>query len=64
MCGAQAVEYRAPLRPARRVGDAVRTVRRHVAPLGRDRVLHGDVAALATAIRCGDFDSILPEALP
>jgi len=64
MCGAQAVEYRAPLRPARRVSDAVRVVRRHVAPLGRDRVLHGDIAALSTAIRCGEFDSILPEALP
>jgi histidine ammonia-lyase len=64
MCAAQAVEYRAPLRPARRVSDAVRVVRHHVAPLGRDRVLHGDITALSTAIRRGDFDPMLPEALP
>jgi histidine ammonia-lyase len=60
MCGAQAVNLRAPLRPAVRVGRAVDVVRRHVAPLGRDRVLSGDIAALRDAIAAGEFDSITP----
>jgi histidine ammonia-lyase len=61
MCGAQAVNLRAPLRPALRVGRAVDVVRRHVAPLGRDRVLSGDIAALRGAIAGGEFDSITPD---
>jgi histidine ammonia-lyase len=61
MCAAQAVDLRAPLRPAIRVGRAQATVRRHVAPLGRDRVLSGDIAALRDAIAAGEFDSITPD---
>src|SRR6476620_3095891 len=43
MCAAQGVDLRAPLKPGRGVGRAHATVRRHVAPLGADRVLAGDL---------------------
>ena len=64
MCGAQAVEYRAPLRPAPPVGRAVATVRLHVETLGADRVLSGDIEALSAAIAAGQFDSIIPDPIP
>lgn len=55
MCAAQGVDYRAPLKPGRGVARAHATVRSVVAPLERDRVLSGDIAALAGAIENGDF---------
>jgi histidine ammonia-lyase len=58
MCAAQAIDYRAPLRPARRIADAHAIVRRLVKPLGQDRVLAGDIAALRSAIGAGTFDPI------
>jgi histidine ammonia-lyase len=60
MCAAQAVEYRAPLRPAPAVARALDVVRRHVAPLVKDRVLSGDMTTLAAEIAAGDFDPIVP----
>jgi histidine ammonia-lyase len=56
MCAAQGVDYRAPLRPGRGVARAHATVRSMVEPLGADRVLSGDIAALADAIGRGDFE--------
>ncbi|HET7551471.1 MAG TPA: histidine ammonia-lyase [Gemmatimonadaceae bacterium] len=64
MCGAQAVEYRAPLRPAAPVARALEVVRARVAPLAADRVLSGDMLALADAILLGDFDPIIPKPVP
>jgi histidine ammonia-lyase len=58
MCAAQAVDYRAPLRPAKLVGDAHAIVRRAVQPLGQDRVFAGDIAAIRAQIGAGDFDGI------
>lgn len=55
MCAAQGVDFRAPLRPGRGVADAHKTVRSLVPPLTRDRVLSGDIAALANAIAEGRF---------
>lgn len=55
MCAAQGVDYRAPNRPGRGVREAHATVRQLVAPLENDRVLSGDIAALATAIADGKF---------
>ena len=54
LCAAQALEYRLPLKPARRS----RARRSHrfgqiVRPLGEDRVLSTDIEALATAVRDG-----------
>jgi histidine ammonia-lyase len=64
MCAAQAVEFRSPLRPALPVAHALEVVRRHVAPLTKDRVLSGDMTALAAAIAAGDFDPIIPNPVP
>jgi len=63
MCAAQAIELRAPLHPAVRVRRALAVVRSRVAPLVEDRVLSGDMSALAAAIAAGDFDDIIPDQL-
>ncbi|MGC2637814.1 MAG: histidine ammonia-lyase [Acidobacteriaceae bacterium] len=57
LCAAQGLEYRLPLQPARRVGEAVAVVRRHVRALAEDRVLAPEMEALAGAIRGAQFDS-------
>src|SRR5213592_382641 len=51
MCGAQAIDFRAPLKPGRGVARAHAAVRRLIAPLERDRVLSGDIERLALAIQ-------------
>jgi histidine ammonia-lyase len=56
MCAAQGVDYRAPLKPGRGVVRAHATVRSIVEPLAADRVLSGDIAALAEAIGQGEFE--------
>ncbi|MGC2299050.1 MAG: histidine ammonia-lyase [Acidobacteriaceae bacterium] len=56
LCAAQGLEYRLPLKPARRVGEAFAAVRSVVKALGEDRVLSVDIEALAGAVRCGKFD--------
>jgi histidine ammonia-lyase len=55
MCAAQGVDYRAPLKPGRGVARAHAVVRSVVEPLRTDRVLSGDIAALAEAIDRGQF---------
>jgi histidine ammonia-lyase len=57
LCAAQGLEYRLPLRPARRVGEAVAVVRQHVRALGEDRVLAPEMEALAGAIREAGFEA-------
>ena len=57
MCGAQGIDWRAPLVPGRGVARAHRLVRALVAPLGVDRVLAGDIATLADAVAAGRFTS-------
>ena len=56
MSAAQGLEYRAPLKPARQVARARVKVRELVARLDEDRVLSGDIEALAGAVRSGKFD--------
>ena len=56
MCAAQGVDYRAPLKPGRGVARSHAIVRSMVQPLAADRVLSGDIAALAEAIGRGDFE--------
>jgi histidine ammonia-lyase len=56
MAAAQGLDYRQPLRPARALGEAQAVVRSIVAPLTADRELSRDIAALADAIRAGQFD--------
>src|ERR1700722_3076264 len=56
MCGAQGIDYRAPLMPGVGVVRAHHLVRELVAPLGDDRVPSGDMTRLAEAIAAGHFD--------
>jgi histidine ammonia-lyase len=58
LCAAQAVDCRAPLRPAKKVGEAHAIIRKLVKPLGQDRVFAGDIAALRGAIGDGSFDPL------
>jgi histidine ammonia-lyase len=57
MCAAQGLECRRPLRAGPAVEAAYDAVRRVVLHLGEDRVLSGDIEALAVAIRSGVFNA-------
>jgi histidine ammonia-lyase len=50
MCGAQGIDFRAPLMPGRGVRTAHERVRAIVPRLERDRVLSGDISALMSAV--------------
>jgi histidine ammonia-lyase len=56
LCAAQGLECRQPLRPARRLQEALAVVRQIVRPLKEDRSLASDIEALAKALRDGRFD--------
>jgi histidine ammonia-lyase len=58
MCGAQAIDFRAPLRPGRGVRTAHERVRDIVPKLDNDRVLSTDIAALMRAVSDGRFADI------
>jgi histidine ammonia-lyase len=58
MCGAQAIDFRAPLRPGQGVVTAHKRVRDIVPRLEEDRVLSGDISALRTAISEMQFADI------
>jgi histidine ammonia-lyase len=58
MCGAQGIDFRAPLRPGRGVRTAHERVRDIVPRLETDRVLSGDIAALMSAVAAGKFADI------
>ena len=55
MCAAQGLDCRRPLQSSAGVERAHAAVRRHVAPLGEDRVLTRDILALAAAVSRGEF---------
>ena len=55
MCGAQGLEHRRPLRGGHGVEAAYARVRELVEPLGRDRVMAGDIERLAAAVADGRF---------
>lgn len=59
MCGAQGIDFRAPLKPSTAVGRAHDRVRSVVARLERDRVMSGDIAVIADAIFTGRFDDCI-----
>ncbi|HEY3133442.1 MAG TPA: histidine ammonia-lyase [Gemmatimonadaceae bacterium] len=61
MCGAQGIDFRAPLRPGRGVRTAHERVRDIVPKLENDRVLSADIAALMDAVseqRFADIGSV------
>lgn len=55
MCAAQALDYRAPLKPGKGVARAHAQVRSLVRPLEGDRVLSNDIERLAAAVADGQF---------
>lgn len=59
MCGAQGIDFRAPLAPAVAVGRAHDKVRAVVPRLERDRVMSGDIASIAAEIFAGRFDDCI-----
>jgi histidine ammonia-lyase len=56
---AQGLEFRAPLQPGKGAQRSCEIVRRHVAPLTRDRAMSAEVEAVAKLIRAGEFDELL-----
>jgi histidine ammonia-lyase len=56
LVAAQAIDLRAPLRPARRIGAAHARLREVVPTLERDRELHRDVEAVCRLVDEGSFD--------
>ncbi len=58
ICGAEGLEYRAPLQPGRGVKTAYDIIRRRVARLTNDRAMSNDIEAIVEAIRQSDFDSL------
>ncbi len=61
MCGAQGVEFRAPLTPSEGVARARAIVREDVAHLDRDRVLAPDINAISQLISAQRFDECLDD---
>src|SRR6266516_8076993 len=57
LAGAEALEHRRPLKAGVGVERAFTALRKIAQPLTEDRSLSGDIARVAEAIRCGDFDS-------
>jgi histidine ammonia-lyase len=55
MCGAQGIEGRRPHRSSPRIEEAVARVRKIVPPLRADRVISGDITALAEAVSTATF---------
>jgi histidine ammonia-lyase len=55
LCAAQGLDFHKPLRPARGALAAWRCVRKHVAPLARDRTLHRDLETVEHLIRTGEL---------
>jgi histidine ammonia-lyase len=58
MCGAQGIDFRAPVKPGRGVRTAHERVRAIVPRLEQDRVLSGDIAALMAAVSQHRFADI------
>jgi histidine ammonia-lyase len=59
MCGAQGIDFRAPLKPSKAVARAQARVRAVVPRLERDRVTSGDIASIANEISAGRFDECI-----
>jgi histidine ammonia-lyase len=57
MCAAQAIEFRRPLKSSPKLEEALAAVRRVVPRLEQDRVLAGDIDAMAAAVRAGAFNA-------
>src|SRR5258706_3703234 len=58
ICGAEGLEYRAPLQPGKGVKRAYEIVRRHVPRLTIDRSMSAEIEIVTAAIRDGEFDTV------
>jgi histidine ammonia-lyase len=56
MCATQGLEFRRPLKSSPAIEEVHAAVRAVVSKLEKDRVLAGDIDALAAAVRAGQFD--------
>ncbi|MGH8874546.1 MAG: histidine ammonia-lyase [Acidimicrobiia bacterium] len=63
LCAVQGIEYRRPLEPAPGTGAVARTVREVVPPLGEDRVVSGEIEAVAEMIENGSLVAAAEEAV-
>jgi len=59
ICGAEGLEYRAPLQPGKGVKRAVEIVRRDVPRLTIDRSMSVEIETVASAIRGAKFDELI-----
>jgi histidine ammonia-lyase len=62
LCAAQAVDYRAPLRPGAGTGAVLAVIRDRVPPLTGDRVLSAEIEAVADLIRDGSLAAAATDA--
>ncbi|MBI3664924.1 MAG: histidine ammonia-lyase [Acidobacteria bacterium] len=60
ICAAQGLEFLLPMQTGHKAQRAYRAIRAAVAPLGGDRSLSADIAAVAELIRRGDLSRALP----
>jgi histidine ammonia-lyase len=58
LAGAEAIEYRRPLKAGQGVEQAYALVRQIAPPLTEDRPMSNDIAQVAQAIRAGNFASL------
>jgi histidine ammonia-lyase len=59
ICGAEGLEYRAPLQPGKGVKQAYEIVRRYVPRLTIDRSMSAEIEVVTRAIRDAQFDEPL-----
>jgi histidine ammonia-lyase len=55
MAGAQAVDFRKPIKPGKGVQTAARIIRKHVDHLEEDRPLYDDINKLKEVVECGEI---------
>ncbi len=58
LCAAQGLDYRLPLKPAKKLQQAHALIRSRIAHLDEDREPHNDIRTLAAMIHIGDFEGI------
>jgi histidine ammonia-lyase len=63
IAGAQALEFRKPLKPGKGVQAAFEAVRQHVKPLKKDRPLPDDINRMAAAVAAGEIVSAVEDAI-
>ena len=58
MAGAQAVDFRAPLKPSRGIQAAHEVIRKYVAHLEEDRPLYDDINTLKEVVERGEEENL------